>query len=459
MPTVFLPDALQVFYRLSQSLSAGLQDLSSLILVRTLVQALFSPLSGYIGDRYDRTMVVAGGSLLWAIFTSTMGLSASTAQALISSALNGIGLALVLPCVQSLIADCSPQDARGRAFGFMAFTSSVGGMFGSFFATNIAGMTLSTRNIEGWRFSFQLMALVSLLTSYLVYKYAEEPRKQMKENIVIKASAMKNLQTAWVDFASVLTIPSFQILMLQGCIGSIPWSALSMLTVWLQLLGFSDLQASSLTATFSSGCAIGVFVGGYFGDKASKLHRTGRVFVNQFSVAVGLPLTYLLLKQIPSDKSNVSDQIFSYGMVLLLMGLTVSWCGPNNNALFAELVPEAKRSSIYALDRSIEGSIAAFGHPLVGVLAARFGFRGVVGGRDATGNRNADALAMALLCTLIIPWTMCGLSFTLLHWTYLKDKAAAKVEDKLRKQRNSAVSLVEMMDASEVADKGTRKRG
>eukprot|EP00887_Chlorella_sp_A99_P001734 scaffold8.g1734.t1 len=94
------------------------------------------------------------------------------------------------------------------------------------------------------------------------------------------------------------------------------------------------------------------------------------------------------------------------------------WCGCNNSAMFAELVPEQLRSTIFAYDRSFEGgrrlvlsflsffpfndassfnaferrlpalacdrsfegAIAACGAPLVGLTAERlFGFRGAVG--------------------------------------------------------------------------------
>ena len=48
-------------------------------------------------------------------------------QAMVSCAFNGLGLALVIPCVQSLVADYHPSEARGQAFGFMGLTSSFGG--------------------------------------------------------------------------------------------------------------------------------------------------------------------------------------------------------------------------------------------------------------------------------------------------------------------------------------------
>lgn len=42
------------------------------------------------------------------------------------SGMNGVGLALVVPCVQSLIADYTPAEKRGAAFGVLYFTGALG---------------------------------------------------------------------------------------------------------------------------------------------------------------------------------------------------------------------------------------------------------------------------------------------------------------------------------------------
>ncbi len=52
-------------------------------------------------------------------------------------AINGVGLALVIPSGQSLIADYYPPATRGRAFGALYLTGAVGGMLGSLYATNM----------------------------------------------------------------------------------------------------------------------------------------------------------------------------------------------------------------------------------------------------------------------------------------------------------------------------------
>ena len=51
-------------------------------------------------------------------------------------------------------------------------------MIGGFFATNI-GSTMPF-GMEGWRFAFHLMALVSLVTSALVFYIATDPRPTAK---------------------------------------------------------------------------------------------------------------------------------------------------------------------------------------------------------------------------------------------------------------------------------------
>ena len=58
--------------------------------------------------------------------TSHLKLAMWLNQAMLWCAVNGMGLALVIPCIQSLIADYNPAEKRGSAFGLMFFISSMG---------------------------------------------------------------------------------------------------------------------------------------------------------------------------------------------------------------------------------------------------------------------------------------------------------------------------------------------
>lgn len=64
------------------------------------------------------------------------------------------------------------------------------------------------------------------------------------------------------DIASVLSVPSFVIVVAQGIVGSTPWNALVFNTLYLQLLGMSDFQASLISALFLAGTAVGALVRG-----------------------------------------------------------------------------------------------------------------------------------------------------------------------------------------------------
>lgn len=55
---------------------------------------------------------------------------------------------------------------------------------------------------------------------------------------------------------------------MQGIVGTMPWVALGFTTLYLQLLGFTNLNTAILVATFSLGCAIGSLGGGAIGERS-----------------------------------------------------------------------------------------------------------------------------------------------------------------------------------------------
>lgn len=81
---------------------------------------------------------------------------------MVYAGLNGIGLALVIPCCQSIIANSYAAEKRGRAFGFMQATGSIGVLVGGLFATNVGHAT--PFGMDGWRFALHCVALISILT-------------------------------------------------------------------------------------------------------------------------------------------------------------------------------------------------------------------------------------------------------------------------------------------------------
>lgn len=115
------------------------------------------------------------------------------------------------------------------------------------------------------------------------------------------------------------------------------------------------------------------------------------IYKCQSCVHVPGGLTYMHTQGLPYDGG--SETVFWYGVVLFLMGLSISWAAPAcNNPIFAEIVPSHMRNMIYAFDRSFEGAIAACGAPLVGILAERY-FHFVVRGGHACHENTCRTLS------------------------------------------------------------------
>lgn len=92
----------------------------------------------------------------------------------ISRALSGVGLAMVIPAIQSLVADAVEPERRGLAFGWLQFTSNLGGVFGNVFSVLLAGTTVL--GLAGWRAAFHLIGLISVIVAFLVCRFAVDPR-------------------------------------------------------------------------------------------------------------------------------------------------------------------------------------------------------------------------------------------------------------------------------------------
>ncbi|KAL4425866.1 hypothetical protein ABPG75_009882 [Micractinium tetrahymenae] len=404
------------------------RQLGTLTFSRAVVQALFSPLAGLAGHWLNRVHVIAAGAAIWGACCLCFAATRSLGQAIPFWALDGVGLALLIPAAQSLIADLHSAQHRGRAFGLLHFTGGVGGLLGSLLGANLGH--LRPFGMEGWRFAFVLVALASWLIGALTLCFAHDPRAQHEElRPTGKAGhAREDWRAALRAMWGILRTPSFLVIILQasfGILGTTPWLALVFATLYLELLGFSDLQASVLVAIFLASNAVGGLLGGMLGDWAARRWPDhGRIAVCQLSVSLGVPMSALIFKGLPLEPSAAAAVL--YAVTLAATGLGISWAGTAcNNPIFAEIVPSAHRNLIFAFDRSFEGSMAACAAPLVGWLSqVAFGFSGAaeVGPDPLENQARARALGSALLVFTAVPWSLCALFFSGLHFTYPRDR-------------------------------------
>jgi len=513
------------YFGVSCSLGASPSQLGAVTFSRLLVQALASPLGGVLGTRYHRGRVCGGACLAWALCCLAFSGVRSMGAAAAVWAINGVGLAILVPNAQGLVADLYPARQRGRAFGALLGVGHAGSMLATLFATIVGRSRFFGGRMAGWRLAFVVVAAFSAGVGALTAALAHDPRdegwgepeaEKLEEGEGNDGAAAAGAATAGEDARALLAtpsawaavpqqsaprrdrqhagakvdaplrrtttkkqhqscasllsdarrvcaVPSFLVIVTQGALGSTPWSALAFLTLYLQLRGWPDAAAAGVLASFSLASAVGSVLGGFVGDAASvPFPDHGRVAACQFSVLTGVPLAAVLFRGLPTAFSGRAVALTA--AVLVSKGVLTQWAATAcNNPCFAEVVPPRLRTAVFALDRCAEGVLSALGAPLVGRAAeALFGFgagesgggggtaaagdcAGVLAGgragggggsaggggafaRHAADPSRADALASAMLLFTTVPWALCALVYTLLHWTYPRDRRRAAAE-------------------------------
>ncbi|KAI3894659.1 hypothetical protein MKW92_003109 [Papaver armeniacum] len=423
-----------VYKEVGEAFNVGPTQLGYLSFVLKFVQALSSPLAGVLVIRYDRPTILSMGTLCWAISTAGMGASYQFSQLVFWRALNGVGLAIVMPALQSFVADSYKEGARGRGFGMLSLVGTVGGIGGSALATIMAGQIFL--GIPGWRCAFFLMALSSSLIALLVFMFVIDPRKSYNSHEIAESSASVNdnlLQKgdntplrsvwseSWTAMKAVAKVPTFQFLVLQGIVGTLPWAAVAFLTMWFELIGFDHNSTAALLVLFAIGCAIGSFLGGIIGDQVSLIYpHSGRIMGAQFSASMGIPFSWFLLMVIPHSVNSWS--IFAF--TLFFMGLTITWCATcANNPMFADVVPTKHRTMVYAFDRAFEGTLSSLASPIVGILSEKiFGYDPQPVDAGSGSTKQALALSRGLISVMSVPFALSSLLYIPLYKTYKQDR-------------------------------------
>lgn len=217
---------LPALYRfVGASFGASPATLGNLTLARALAQALASPAAGILGHKYNRILILSFGAFIWGAMTLGFGFTSSVAAALPLWACNGLGLSLLIPCSQSLTADYNPETARGRAFGLLHLVGAVGALIGALFATNIGG--ISVFGIEGWRFAFMTVAIVSWGIGLATYIWGVDPRYsknyECNRQMIRERNEMDGFRSGIKQMWQLASVPSFLIIVLQGIVGTTPW--------------------------------------------------------------------------------------------------------------------------------------------------------------------------------------------------------------------------------------------
>merc|ERR1712151_1267806 len=224
----------------------------------------------------------------------------------------------------------------------------------------------------GWHWSFIVTGVVCMLFAPVIYTKMNPPPVAIKnvgnsgENIVL--SELKALAKL------LCNTPTFLILVVQGCFGGLPWSALQFRGFFFETAGLTKEEVTLIMTTIGF---VGIFGGGFSGWLRDRLTMIwpmhGRIFNAEFSVYGGIPFAFFTFS---SWAAPSEENAFVYYFTLqVLMHLICGGVGGGTNApILSQLAEPEERALVIAWQASLEGSIAAFGPVIFTLLNEMFGY-------------------------------------------------------------------------------------
>ena len=146
-----------------------------------LSYAIFSPLGGYLVDRWPRKAVMAGAVSFWSLASAATGLAGSFLVMAAARVAVGIGEAFLHPLAVSLVGDSLPPARRPRAFSLYFSAGAVGAivalLFGGLLLKAMAAAHggIAHGGIEPWRILFLATAAPGVLLSAIIVLALREP--------------------------------------------------------------------------------------------------------------------------------------------------------------------------------------------------------------------------------------------------------------------------------------------
>ncbi|XP_003704043.1 lysolipid transporter protein spinster isoform X1 [Megachile rotundata] len=159
---------------------------------------IFAPMFGYLGDRYNRKVIMSAGVFLWCLTTFVGSYMKSFGWFLFFRALVGVGEASYSTIAPTIISDLFVKDLRSKMLALFYFAIPVGSGLGYIIGGETAKAT------GAWQWGLRITPALGIIAIILLLVIVRDPIRGEREGGVHLTS------TAWSsDIKALLRNPSF----------------------------------------------------------------------------------------------------------------------------------------------------------------------------------------------------------------------------------------------------------
>lgn len=248
------------------------------------VYGLFSPIAGFLADRFNRSRVIIASLFLWSLFTWLTAYVQTFEQMLLARALMGMSEACYYPAALALIADYHRGSTRSMATGIHEVGITVGASLGF-----LGGMIGEKYD---WKMAFSSFGLVGIVYALLLLftlKDAPDASTNRAKGSSSKPSLKAGLHHLFAEQSFVLLVAFW------GLLGIVGWMVMGWLPVYYrENFGLSEgIAGVYATGYLYPASMAGVLVGGYLADRWSTVNPRARIFIPAIGLVVAAPGIFL----------------------------------------------------------------------------------------------------------------------------------------------------------------------
>jgi MFS family permease len=295
------------------------------------VYAFFSPVGGYIADRFSRRFTICGSLFVWSAITWWTGHVTSYSELLWARSLMGISEAFYIPAALALIADYHTGHTRSRAIGLhqMAiYCGVIAGGFGGYVADSPA---------LGWRFAFDAAGIFGMVYAVpLLFVLRDAPRVLDPTGAEEKPAPHRAVASLLLNFSFILLVLYFTLPAMAGWIVR-DW----MPAILKEQFNIGQGMAGVSAALYWQVAAIiGAFAGGWAADRWMQHNIRGRIYVSAIGMCLIVPAIF--------GVGNASSLVMAI-CFLALFGLGWGFFDSNNMPILSQIVPMRLRATGYGI--------------------------------------------------------------------------------------------------------------
>ena len=297
-----------------------------------IVYTIISPLMGWLGDRYNRRVILTCGVGLWSLATVGTAFSTDFYYMFFWRALLGVGEASYGVIAPALLADLFSVERRGRAMGIYYLALPIGTALGYVIAGRIA-------SAWGWPSVFFAVGLPGLLAAFAGLLILD-PGRGASEG---KSYNARCSRPRFRDYAELLKIRTFVFNTAGMAAATFATGAYAAWgsTFYQRVRGLSLKEANdSIGTLLAIAGLVGIAVSTFLADFLRKYTRRAYLLLASFVVIASVPLGMMGI--LDPEKTSSLTLLF---LASVLMAMVL---GPSNTVT-ANVVPANHRAAGYAL--------------------------------------------------------------------------------------------------------------